>query len=50
MGHNPADSRVIDKVPVSPAPAGNHFLSSSASAGRLHLLDGSRLVALSFAG
>lgn len=49
-GLNPGDGRVIDKVPVGPAPNGNHFLSPSASGGRLFLPDGNRLIALSFAG
>jgi len=49
-GMDPADGRVIDKIPVGPAPDGNHFLSPSASAGRLYVPDGSRLVALRFSG
>jgi outer membrane protein assembly factor BamB len=49
-GFDPGDGQVLDKVPVGPAPPGNHFLSPSASAGRLYLPDGDRLVAISFAG
>jgi len=49
-GLDPASGRVVDKVPAGPAPSGNHFLSPSASAGRLFLPDGNRLLAVSFAG
>jgi outer membrane protein assembly factor BamB len=48
-GFDPRTGRVIDKVSIGPAPDGNHFLSPSASGGRLFVPDGRHLVALRFA-